>query len=145
MVFLAASTGLRVSEILGLKWGEIDFVALDIRLSRGVVDGIVGVMKTEASRKPIALDSGLADVLLNWRACSAYNQPEDWLFASPRMKGAKPYSPGRLRTVRAAERLVDLRCCFLDIGSGSFQPPPEFRARASQARMSCAGTEPHFP
>jgi integrase len=93
MVFLAASTGLRASELMGLKWGDIDFDTLEIRLSRAVVDGVVGAMKTEASRKPIPLAAGLADVLLNWRERSAYRGQEDWLFASPRMKGAKPYSP----------------------------------------------------
>lgn len=53
-------------------------------------------MKTEASRKPIPLDSGLADVLLNWRGRSEYRGQDDWLFASPRMKGAKPYDPGTI-------------------------------------------------
>jgi integrase len=93
MVFLAASTGLRVSELIGLKWGDFDFDRLEINLSRGVVDGVVGTMKTEASRKPIPLDSRLAEVVLDWRGRSAYIGQEDWLFASPQMKGAKPYSP----------------------------------------------------
>jgi integrase len=96
MVFLAAATGLRISELLGLKWADIDFDALEINLSRAIVDQVVGDMKTEASRKPIPLDSGLAEVLLDWRARSAYNRPEDWLFASPRMKGTQPYSPDAL-------------------------------------------------
>jgi integrase len=61
-----------------------------------IVDQVEGGMKTEASRKPVPLDSALAEVLLDWRARSAYNQPEDWLFASPRMKGTQPYSPDAL-------------------------------------------------
>jgi integrase len=93
MVFLDASTGLRISELLGLKWADIDFDALEIHLSRAIVDQVVGEMKTEASRKPIPLDSGLAEVLRDWRARSAYNRPEDWVFASPRMNGTQPYSP----------------------------------------------------
>jgi integrase len=70
--------------------------ALEIHLSRAVVDQVVGDMKTEASRKSIPLDAGLAEVLLDWRALSAYRQPEDWLFASPRMGGKQPYSPDSL-------------------------------------------------
>ena len=106
MVFLAASTGLRISEIIGLKWSDLDFDTLEIRLSRGVVDGVVGIMKTEASRKPIPLDSGLANVLLDWRARSAYRGHEDWLFASPRMKGTKPYTPDAIlsKVIRPAAR-----------------------------------------
>jgi integrase len=96
MVFLAASTGLRVSELIGLKWHDIDFTTLEIRLSRGVVDGVVGTMKTEASCKPIALDASLADVLLDRRGLQHIEGQADWLFASPRMRGEKPYSPDSL-------------------------------------------------
>lgn len=106
MVFLAAATGLRVSELIGLKWGDIDFDKLEINLSRGVVDGVVGTMKTEASRKPIPLDSGLAEVLLDWQGRSEYRGQNDWLFASPRMKGEKPYSPDTLlsKVIRPAAK-----------------------------------------
>lgn len=93
MVFLAASTGLRVSELLALKWCDIDFASGEINLSRGIVRQHVGEMKTEASRKPIPLDTGLAAVLTDWRARCAYNQPDDWLFASPDKKGRQPLWP----------------------------------------------------
>ena len=53
----------------------------------------VGEMKTEASRKPLPLDPTLADVLMNWRARCAYNQPSDWVFASPDKRGQQPYWP----------------------------------------------------
>jgi integrase len=93
MVFLAAATGLRVSEILGMKWQDVIFDALEIHLSRAIVDGVVGDMKTEASRKPVPLDSALAEVLLGWRARTPYNRDEDWLFASPEKLGQQPYWP----------------------------------------------------
>ena len=73
MVFLAATTGLRVSELLGLKWQDISFDTLEIHLSRAIVDGVVGDMKTEASRKPLALDSALAEVLVDRRGRAPYN------------------------------------------------------------------------
>ena len=110
MVLLAASTGLRVSELIELKWSDLDFDTLEIKLSRGVVDGVVGMMKTEASRKPIPLDSGLGEVLLDWRRRSAYNGPDDWCFASPRMNGAKPYSPDTIlsKAIRPAAKRVGI-------------------------------------
>ena len=93
MVFLAATTGLRVSELLGLKWKDISFDTLEIHLSRAIVDGVVGDMKTEASRKPLALDSALAEVLVDWRGRTPYNRDEDWVFASPEKLGQQPYWP----------------------------------------------------
>ena len=96
MAFLDATTGLRVSELLGLKWYDVDFRRLEINVRRAIVYGIVGGCKSKASRKPVPLDPFLAEVLWKWRAMSAYNQPEDWVFASPRTKGQKPYRPGML-------------------------------------------------
>ncbi len=52
MVFVAATTGLRVSELLGLRWSDRDFESGEIRLRRGIVRQHETEMKTEASRKP---------------------------------------------------------------------------------------------
>jgi len=92
-VYVAVTTGLRVSELLGLRWADVEFTAGEISLSRGVVRQHVGVMKTEASRKPIPLDTGLADVLLDWRGRCPYNQQADYIFASPDKDGSQPYWP----------------------------------------------------
>jgi len=52
MVFLAAVTGLRASELLALNWGH-QFDSLEISANRGVVQHFIGDVKTEASRKPL--------------------------------------------------------------------------------------------
>ncbi len=93
MVYVAATTGLRVSELLALRWHDCDFDAGEIRLSRGIVRQHIGQMKTEASRKPVPMEAGLADVLTNWRGQCAYNQPEDYIFASIEMDGKQPLWP----------------------------------------------------
>jgi integrase len=91
MVFVAVATGLRVSELMALQWRDFVFEAGEINLSRGIVRQNVGQMKTEASRKPLPLVPALAAVLMNWRALCPYNQPSDWVFASPTKRGTQPY------------------------------------------------------
>ena len=96
MVFLAVFTGLRVGELLGLKWKDIDFQKMEIHVIRSIVMQHVGDCKTEASRKPVPLDLRLSKVLWNWRLLSPYPIDEDWVFASPHSKGKLPYWPGSL-------------------------------------------------
>ena len=111
MVFLAASTGLRISELMALKWRDIDFDSQEMNLCRSVVSQVVGWMKTESSHKPLPLDPGIAAVLLGWRAHTAFNQPDDWLFASPQMLGKQPYWPETLlrRHIRPAAKRAGIK------------------------------------
>jgi integrase len=104
VVFLAATTGLRASEFLGLKWQDIDFATGEITLSRAIVQQIVGETKTETCKKPVPMDGALAQAFRSWRAQSPYNQLEDWVFASPKMHGEQPYWPENLlrRYIRPA-------------------------------------------
>jgi integrase len=108
MVFVAAVTGLRRGEFIGLKWADIDFEAKKIHPRRSVVSQNIGKPKTIASAKPVALDPDLSIALASLKACSIFNQPEDWVFASPAAGGHKPYWPDSVlsRRVRpAAKRL----------------------------------------
>jgi len=43
--------------------------------------------KTEASVKPLPMPPSLKGALLEWRSPSLYNQAEDFVFASKRLKG----------------------------------------------------------
>ena len=105
-VLLGVSSGLRVGELLGLKWGDVSFETLEVNVTRSVVKQKITRCKTEASRKPIPLDPELAEVLLNWRLQSPHPQPSDWLFASPHKKGRQPYWPGALFRVHLQPALT---------------------------------------
>jgi integrase len=104
MVLLDATTGLRRSELIGLKWSDVDFEQLELSVTRSVYQSVVGRCKTEASRKPVPLDPWVAEELLMWKRSAPYNQPDDWIFASPRTKGKKPYQPDMIlqRGIRPA-------------------------------------------
>ena len=90
-VFLDVLTGLRVGELLALKWSDIDCEKLQISVTRSIVMQHLGECKTEASRKPVPLDPRLGESLYNWRLASPYPQTEDWVFASPHSNGNLPY------------------------------------------------------
>jgi hypothetical protein len=45
LVLLAASTGLRQSELFGLKWGDINFAERTMNVTRSIVCGVVGPAK----------------------------------------------------------------------------------------------------
>jgi integrase len=96
MVFVAVFTGLRVGELLGLKWSDIDLQKMVVHVVRSIVMQHVGDCKTEASRKPVPLDLRLAKALWDWRLQSPYPTDEDWVFASPHSGGKLPYWPGSL-------------------------------------------------
>jgi integrase len=87
---VAATTELRISEILGLRWVDIDWKTLQMDVTRSVVDGIVGKCKTETSRKPVPIDAFTAAELLAWKQETCYAAPEDWVFASERVQGKMP-------------------------------------------------------
>jgi integrase len=86
-------TGLRVGELLALRWSDIDFAKGQVSVTRSIVLQRVGDCKTEASRKPVPLDPRLAEALYNWRLISPYPQLDDWVFASPHSNGSLPYWP----------------------------------------------------
>src|SRR6516162_3728957 len=90
LVLLAASTGLRQSEVFGLKWSDIDFAQRNMHVTRSVVYGVVGPCKTESSQRPVPIHPILADALLHWKRGARYTQPSDWIFASRRYRGRKP-------------------------------------------------------
>ena len=83
MVLLDVVTGLRASELFGLKWADINFKKNEISVTRSIVMQVVGPCKTEASQKPVPLDPVLARTLRTWRAHTMYKAAGDWVFASP--------------------------------------------------------------
>jgi integrase len=64
LVLLDAATGLRVSELLALRWSDVDFENLELSVTRSIWHQVVGDCKTEASAKPVPIDSYMAEDLL---------------------------------------------------------------------------------
>ena len=54
-----AATGLRKSELRGLKWRDVDFANRCVLVAWGMVGKELGTLKTETSRKPIPMSAEL--------------------------------------------------------------------------------------
>jgi integrase len=96
MCIVTACLGLRVSETLGLKWGDFDWDDLRVRIQRSWVAGVEDDVKTLYSKKWMPVDEVLAALLLEHKARTApHAKGTDWVFANPETR--KPYWPGRLQ------------------------------------------------
>jgi len=92
LVLLAAGTGMRMSELLGLRWRDIDFAGKKIMLNQTWVYGRIENGKTEESRVPVVLGERTAEFLQGWHRQTPYAGKTDWVFASNKLRGARPIS-----------------------------------------------------
>jgi integrase len=90
MLLLAVSFGLRISEVLGLKWRDVDWLRKTIRIERGVVKQIVDDVKSSCSARTMACADELLEVLKHWRQATQFSEAEDWVFASAYKLGRQP-------------------------------------------------------
>ena len=84
MVIVALCTGLRVSEVLALRWDHFDFLEGTLLVQQGVVNGRIGRVKTEASEDEIPLDPSFVESLIAWKNKTS---GEGLVFTSPSTGG----------------------------------------------------------
>jgi integrase len=108
MVIVAQCLGLRVSEIVALKWGDFDFDNRTLLVQRSSVHCRVDSVKTEYSHDYVPLDSELATVLLTWKEQNLFKQEDDWVFPNPAT--GKPYWQEEIqkRHITSAAKAVGL-------------------------------------
>lgn len=87
MVILAMNTGLRISEILGLKWTDIDFAHATLSIERSVVGKYEGETKTLSSASMLPLHEALIQELRAWQARE--KSVNGWLFGN--IDTGRPY------------------------------------------------------
>ncbi|MGH9222321.1 MAG: tyrosine-type recombinase/integrase [Acidimicrobiales bacterium] len=102
-ILLAAATGARRSELIALRWSDIDWARGTVTISRGIVSGSSGLVekdtKTHASRR-VSLDSTTVEALRVHRAraderarvCEFELPPTAFVF-SYEVDGSKPWFP----------------------------------------------------
>jgi integrase len=93
MVLLAGTTGLRRSELIALKWKDVDFESCQIDVNKSCVRAQLGETKTLASARPASIHPSVAHALKEWQKSSLYSAVDDFLFPSLRERGAIPVWP----------------------------------------------------
>jgi integrase len=85
LILAAAITGLRQSELLGLRWRDVDWHAQRIRVRNAFVRGEHSAEgKSDLStRRSVPLASRLARELDRWSTRTVFNAAEDLVFAHP--------------------------------------------------------------
>jgi integrase len=84
--------GLRISEALALKWGDVDWLNGKLSVQRGIVRQHLDDVKTDESRKAITVTATMIEALKTWKQTTQFSKQEDWIFASPSQLGRLPWS-----------------------------------------------------
>ena len=92
---LAILAGLRIGEILGLRWGRLDLAAGTLRVEETCYRGNFASPKTRASRREIPLAPAVVDALMVHHSRCADTSPGALVFATRR---GTPLSANNLRT-----------------------------------------------
>ena len=121
MVLLIGSTGLRRSEMIALTWSDLNIRTMEVNVLRSCVRNHIGKTKTEASCRPVPLHPIVLNALLEWRAQSPYATDLDFLFPSPRLKGARPLSPDSILEKSIRPALARVGVAGKQIGWHSFR------------------------
>ena len=161
-IWTAAFTGMRRSELLGLKWSDLNVKRAKVSINRGRLDINYEVLetpditpqigasrgKTKSARRPIDLDPTTVGVLTAWRTwqtaerAAAGLEPAEWMFTD--LHGA-PIHPQAMsqtfeRIVRRAPvptiRFHDLRHTHATLLMGAGVPPKVVSERLGHSRAS---------
>jgi len=92
LALLCVCLGLRISEALALQWADVDWLGSRLSIRRGIVEQVVGDLKTEGSAKTLDLAGEVLERLKSWKQLSEFSGVDDWIFASPVKLGRLPYS-----------------------------------------------------
>src|SRR5260370_35906447 len=81
IIILATMTGLRIGEILALRWGRIDLLRGTLLVAETCYKGHFGTPKTRASRREVPLAPAVVRELKNLYSRSAEHSPDALVFS----------------------------------------------------------------
>jgi integrase len=134
---LVTDTAIRRGELLGLKWKHValaDPAGPCVAVAETWVGGQTSTPKSDMSKRRIALDAGVADMLFEHRAWSAFDGEDELVFPNPRT--------GHPFDVSVYSTLVKRAFRRADIEVERFRPFHGLR-RTSITNGAASGMQPH--
>ena len=95
IVLIGLCFGLRISEILGLRWRDFDSKRSVVLIQRSAVGKRLNKLKTEYSQDEVPIERGFVLELRKWQALCLDSEAH-WLFPSP--VTGRPYHADSIRT-----------------------------------------------
>ncbi|HCT61188.1 MAG TPA: site-specific integrase [Acidobacterium sp.] len=129
MAVLAMNTGLRISEILGMRWTDANFEERTLTISRSIVGRHEGETKTMASADVLPLHEMLVQELRAWQARE--DGVNGWLFGN--LDTGRPYHASSLRNDHLAP--AGRKAGIPNLGWHNFR-------HTYRARLGDSGAEP---
>jgi integrase len=153
IVLTAAMTGLRQSELLGLRWRDVDWSAQRIRVRNAWV---VGEHSAEgksdlSTRRSVPMADRLARELDRWSQRTTYNGDNDLVFAHPhsgrpldRTKLSRRFKEACAEAGVRVVRFHDLRHTFATRLAASGQPMRTIQEFLGHADAKTTQIYPHY-
>jgi integrase len=104
LYLVAAMTGLRMGELLALRWRDVDWTAGRIRVRQSYVRGETGTPKTRRGSRSVPMADRVARELELHFQRSVYQGDDDLVFAHPEVGGHLDRSKVRKRLKKAIKR-----------------------------------------
>jgi len=109
VVLVAVLAGLRIGEILALRWKRVDLLQKTIEVAETFSDGQFGSPKTRSSKRVIPMSSYLCDVLKSHRTGALYKAPDDLVFCTPKGTPLNPKNLYNRELAPACDRIKQPR------------------------------------
>jgi integrase len=107
LVVIAVLTGLRIGELLALRWKHVDFIHGAIHVRENVYEGHFGSPKTKSSRRDVPMSRPVSEAFLAQRSVLAGKDPDALIFTC---RNRTPLNPKNLlrRVLQPACRKLGL-------------------------------------
>ena len=112
VVQVAVLTGMRIGEILGLRWKRVDFLRKTLEVAETFSDGEFGTPKTNSSNRVLPISSSLCEVLETHRSAQKLCGPDDLAFHDTSWK---------LHSVRRISTTVNSHQLVIELRSHAFR------------------------